>query len=142
KFHELKSAVPERMLMGDEDSSSKLFVLERGGKISWAGSISDTARCRAAITDIIAKDDAVGYEQFAPALIVRDALSQEMCKNLIRTYEESANQIEGRVGLSNPRYDPSRKRVSHVNLDAEMARAIDRSLVYTLLPMIERCFDF
>lgn len=142
QFHELRSPVPERMFMGDGQPTPRLFLLERDGKISWAGPASDVESCLAAIADLIMDDGAAGSEPFAPVLTVRNALSRDMCRKLIRTYDESDNQIEGRVGLSNPEYDPSRKRVSHVNLDAEVGRTIDDSLVYTLLPMIERCFDF
>lgn len=141
-FHTLESPIPESLFLDDERSSPKLFVLERDGKISWAGSVSDEDGCRAAIDSITGDDDLAGPEPFAPVLIVRNALPPALCRTLIRTYDESGNKVEGRVGLSNPRYDPTRKKVSHVNQDARMGRAIDSSLVYSLLPMIERCFDF
>ncbi|MFT3755252.1 MAG: 2OG-Fe(II) oxygenase [Pseudoxanthomonas sp.] len=140
-FHELATPVPESLFIGADNASPKLFLLERDGKISWAGPAFDPESCRSAIAGIVGQD-AVGSEPFAPVLVVRDALPPALCQRLIRAYQDSDDKVMGRVGLSNPRFDPSRKRVSHVNLDPETAQAIDTSLVYSLLPMIERCFDF
>ncbi len=142
QYHELQSAIPECMLMGNDTTTPRLFVLERDGKISWVASVSDTENCLASVIDIIGNSDAPESEPFAPVLVVRNALSPEMCKMLIHTYEESDNKIEGGVGLSKPEYDPSRKRRGHVNMTPSLGQAIDDQLRFALFPMLERCFDF
>lgn len=142
QFHELGTAIPEGMLMGEHGTSPTLFLLEPDGKIAWFGPVSDQAGCLAAVSGGTTNTAQADSEPFAPVLIVRNALSACTCRMLVDHYQQSGHKIEGRVGLSNPRYDPSRKRVNHVNLDAAAGRAVDNSLVYTLLPMIERCFDF
>ena len=142
RFHQLGTAIPEGMLMGAHGASPTLFLLEPDGKIAWVGPVSDHAGCLAAVSEGAGNTAQTAPEPFAPVLIVRNALSARACRMLVEHYQQSDHKIEGRVGLSNPRYDPSRKRVNHVNLDAATGRTVDGSLVYTLLPMIERCFDF
>ena len=140
QFHAIATPHAPCMLLGAP--APRLFLLEPDGKIAWAGPVTDEAGCLHAVSRRSTCAPQADAAPFAPVLVVRNALSTAMCRTLIDHYERSDNQIEGRVGLSSPRYDPSRKRVNHVNLDPATGQAVDASLVYTLLPMIERCFDF
>jgi|GEM_PF-5492162 len=121
----------------------KLCLVRHDGKIAWIGGIeaipSQNEVLIVTVQQLIADTASAGVP---PILLVKQALSATLCAGLIETYRASERKIQGRVGLSSPRFDPSRKRVSHVNLDRATAMAVDAELVYSLLPMIERCFDF
>lgn len=77
-----------------------------------------------------------------PAIRVPSALPGDFCEELVTRYRQSRHKIKGRSGASNPQFDPSLKRVKHVNADPELGHAIDEYLVFSLLPAVERVFDF
>lgn len=77
-----------------------------------------------------------------PVLKVPAALPEDFCNSIVQHYRESEEKIQGRAGLSTPTLDESVKRRMHVNADARLAKAIDRILVFSLLPAIERAFDY
>jgi predicted 2-oxoglutarate/Fe(II)-dependent dioxygenase YbiX len=76
-----------------------------------------------------------------PILLIENALPLERCRALIQRFVASQEKVQGRVGLSAPQLDPSRKRVSHINLEPEAGAALDMDLVFSLLPMLERCYE-
>lgn len=123
-----------------------LCLLRPDGKIAWMGPLSATQQdersvqsLRNAVRDLRLP---LGHARMPPALAIEQALPASLCGELVQYFQDSAHKIQGRVGLSAPQLDASRKRVSHVNLDCDTAKMVDRELVYTMLPMIERCFDF
>jgi predicted 2-oxoglutarate/Fe(II)-dependent dioxygenase YbiX len=77
-----------------------------------------------------------------PVLKVPAALPEDFCANLVEHFRQEPRKIQGRAGQSNPRLDPSVKRVVHVNTDPDLGKAIDRLFVFSLLPAIERVFDY
>ena len=77
-----------------------------------------------------------------PVLKVPSALPKDFCQSLIKWHKESDQKQQGRAGLSAPRLDMSIKRVVHVNASRELGQEIDRVLVFSLLPAIERVFDY
>jgi predicted 2-oxoglutarate/Fe(II)-dependent dioxygenase YbiX len=77
-----------------------------------------------------------------PAIRIPSALPTEFCEELVTRYRQSGLKIQGRTGASNPIFDPSVKRVKHINADPQLGHAIDEHLVFSLLPAVERVFDF
>jgi len=85
--------------------------------------------------------DRMGTEMI-PVLHIPNALGRDVCDQLVEYHQRSANKVQGRVGLSVSQLDLTLKRVVHVNADPELGRAIDDHLVFSLLPAIERVFDY
>lgn len=140
--YRLASATPPALFLGNDLPAARLLLLRRDIKIAWAAPLEQACQELAGLAPLAAKLAATGDGGTAPMLVVEQALPREVCVGLVEHFQRSEQKIQGRVGLSDPRYDPSRKRVSHVNLDPETARSVDRHLAYSLLPMIERCFGF
>lgn len=139
--HRIERAGLQALLLEDDAQPVRLLLLGRDLKIGWAGGLEQArAQAPAIAAQLLGRLRADAGSP--PVLVVADALPHAFCDFLVAHYQASGNQIDGRVGLSDPQYDPSRKQVSHVNLDPALGTLADRHLVYSLLPMLERCHGF
>jgi predicted 2-oxoglutarate/Fe(II)-dependent dioxygenase YbiX len=77
-----------------------------------------------------------------PVLKIRSALSPDFCKELIQYHQDSENKIQGRAGLYSPVINTAVKRAVHVNAHRELCQAIDRAFIFSLLPAVERVYDY
>ena len=130
----------QALVFGDDPACVRVLLLRRDLKIGWAGDLEQALAQGPSWAEVMAGLSADAGSP--PVLVVADALPHAFCDFLVAHYQASGNQIDGRVGLSDPQYDPSRKQVSHVNLDPALGTLADRHLVYSLLPMLERCHGF
>lgn len=78
----------------------------------------------------------------APVLKIRSALSPDFCKELIHYHQDSENKIQGRAGLYSPVINTAVKRAVHVNAGRELCQAIDRAFIFSLLPAVERVYNY
>lgn len=134
------------LLLPTDGTDPVLYLLRPDGKITWCGTLAasrqhdhDTDPLRIAIAALRAPSTKMGAP---PILGVDQALPSHLCAALVARCRDGTDRIQGRVGLSNPSLDPTRKRRSHINLDSTLAAQIDECLIYSLLPMVERCFDY
>lgn len=76
-----------------------------------------------------------------PILHVPNALNGELCEDIVAYFRRSDEKTESRFGFSG-NVDPGFKRSISVNLDAPMAAEIDGAIAFSLLPAVERVFDY
>jgi predicted 2-oxoglutarate/Fe(II)-dependent dioxygenase YbiX len=81
-------------------------------------------------------------EAIVPVLRIPNVLSPEFCGELIAYFDESVDKKQSSSGLSAPGLDLSLKRATHVNCDRLIAQAIDERFVFSLLPAVERIYDY
>jgi len=124
---------------GGREQNTRVILIGRDGKILWLDDLDsqDDVLC----AEIAANIGINSSGRVPPVLVVERAIPKGLCADLISSYIDSEHKVQGRVGLSAPKMDETRKRVSHINLSPELARAVDWHLIYSLLPMLERCFD-
>ena len=135
-----------RLLFGDQEDGgvAACLLIDRDQKIlrRYDCNVSDVpSTVKEAIR--VSQEVVEGTEaEIIPVLRVSKALAADVCGRLVEYHLQSAQKVQGRVGLSNSSLDLSLKRVVHVNADPELGKAIDEHLVFSLLPAVERVFDY
>lgn len=106
--------------------------------------IAESARIFAELRTLTADPIPQGH---APVLVVPRVLEPELCRHLIQLYDSDGGSESGFMrevdGLTVLRRDYSHKRRSDYEIaDEDLRRTVNRRIIRTLVPAIQRAFQF